>query len=167
MGKGTGWRFLFPSPMGAFHLWFGITGRVLMWKMRKRGWGWRACGSGWSFRAGTLCSNQPGVLGQPFEPHGHCLKILKSAVLISSSRAEFTFWFGRKVGDMLRILIVEDNQIFREAFKTVIQDRLPSLVIEEAGTGEEALQRIKEAPPDLIFVDMRLGGMDGLPSPKK
>ena len=63
---------------------------------------------------------------------------------------------------MLRVLIIEDNRIFREAFKTVLQDRLPSLVIEEAGNGEEAVQRINEAPPDLMFVDMRLGGMTGL-----
>ena len=63
---------------------------------------------------------------------------------------------------MIRVFIVEDNQIFREAFKTVLQDRLPSLVIEEAVNGEEAVQRINEAPPDLMFVDMRLGGMTGL-----
>ena len=63
---------------------------------------------------------------------------------------------------MLRLLIIEDNQNFREAFKTVLRDRLPSLVIEEAGNGEEALQRIKETTPDLIFVDMRLAGINGL-----
>ncbi len=63
---------------------------------------------------------------------------------------------------MLRVLIIEDNQIFREAFKTVLQDRLPSLVIEEAGNGEEALQKINGAPPDLIFADMRLAEMNGL-----
>ena len=63
---------------------------------------------------------------------------------------------------MLRVLIIEDNQIFREAFKTVLQDRLPSFVIEEAGNGEEALQKINGAPPDLIFADMRLAEMNGL-----
>jgi two-component system response regulator YesN len=63
---------------------------------------------------------------------------------------------------MLRVLIIEDNQIFREAFKTVLQERLPSLVIEEAGNGEEALRKINGAPPDLIFADMRLAEMNGL-----
>jgi two-component system response regulator YesN len=63
---------------------------------------------------------------------------------------------------MIRVLIVEDNHIFREAFREVLQERLPSLVIEEAGNGEEALQRIKEAPPDFIFTDQRLAGMNGL-----
>jgi two-component system, response regulator YesN len=64
--------------------------------------------------------------------------------------------------NMLRVLIVEDNPIFREAFKTGLQERLPFLVIEEAGNGDQALQRIKETPPDLIFTDMRLAGMNGL-----
>ena len=68
---------------------------------------------------------------------------------------------------MLRVFIVEDNRLFREAFKTILQERLPSIVIEEAGNGEEALQRIDGVPPDLMFVDMRLGGMTGLELAKK
>ena len=70
---------------------------------------------------------------------------------------------GWNVGrNMLRALIVEDNRLFREAFKTGLHDRLPSVVIEEAGNGEEALQRINVAPPDLIFADISLAGMNGL-----
>jgi two-component system, response regulator YesN len=63
---------------------------------------------------------------------------------------------------MIRALIVEDNYIFRETFKEVLQERLPLIVIEEAGNAEEAMQRIKEAPPDFIFTDQRLAGMNGL-----
>lgn len=63
---------------------------------------------------------------------------------------------------MVRVLIVEDNRLFREAFSTSLHERIPSAVIEEAGNGEEALQRINGAPPDLIFTDMRLTGMNGL-----
>ena len=68
---------------------------------------------------------------------------------------------------MLRVFIVEDNRIFRESFKTILQERLPSIVIEEAGNGEEALQRIEGGPPDLMFVDMRLGGITGLELARK
>jgi len=63
---------------------------------------------------------------------------------------------------MVRVLIVEDNRLFREAFSTILHERIPSVVIEEAGNGEEALQRINGTPPDLIFTDMRLAGMNGL-----
>ncbi len=63
---------------------------------------------------------------------------------------------------MLRVLIIEDNQVFREAFGQVLQERIPSVVVEEAGNGQEAMERINAAPPDLIFTDYRLAGMSGL-----
>jgi len=63
---------------------------------------------------------------------------------------------------MLRVLIVEDNRIFREAFKKGLLDYFPSMVIEEAPNGEEALQKIKEGLPGLIFMDVRLPGINGL-----
>jgi DNA-binding NarL/FixJ family response regulator len=63
---------------------------------------------------------------------------------------------------MLRVLIVEDNRIFREAFKKGLVDYFPSMVIEEAGNADEALQRIKGGPPDLIFMDIHLPGVNGL-----
>ncbi len=63
---------------------------------------------------------------------------------------------------MLRALIVEDNLFFREAFKTSFHEHLPFVVLEEAGSGEEALERFDGAPPDLIFTDIRMPGMNGL-----
>jgi YesN/AraC family two-component response regulator len=63
---------------------------------------------------------------------------------------------------MLRVLIVEDNRIFREAFKKRLDDNFPSIVVEEAANGEEALQKINKASPHLIFMDIRLPGVTGL-----
>ena len=63
---------------------------------------------------------------------------------------------------MLNVLIVEDNRIFREAFQKGLVDYFPSMVIEEAANGDEALQKIKESRPDLIFMDIRLPGINGL-----
>jgi len=63
---------------------------------------------------------------------------------------------------MLSVLIVEDNQIFREAFKSRLTDDFPSMVIKEASNGDEALREVGEAPPDLIFMDIRLPGANGL-----
>ena len=65
-------------------------------------------------------------------------------------------------GKMLRILIVEDNRIFREAFKKRLDDHFPSMVVEEAANGEEALEKINRASPHLIFMDIRLPGVNGL-----
>jgi DNA-binding NarL/FixJ family response regulator len=63
---------------------------------------------------------------------------------------------------MLKVLIVEDNRIFREAFKKGLLDYFPFMVIEEAANSDDALQKIKGGPPDLIFMDIRLPGINGL-----
>ncbi|MBI4596525.1 MAG: response regulator transcription factor [Candidatus Tectomicrobia bacterium] len=63
---------------------------------------------------------------------------------------------------MLRVLLVEDNNIFREAFMENLSQHFPSLVIEEAVNSDEALQKINRASPQLIFMDIRLPGMNGL-----
>jgi YesN/AraC family two-component response regulator len=63
---------------------------------------------------------------------------------------------------MVKVLLVEDNRIYREAFKQSLCQHFPSLSIEAAGNGEEALQRITGISPHLIFIDIRLPGMNGL-----
>jgi DNA-binding NarL/FixJ family response regulator len=68
---------------------------------------------------------------------------------------------------MLRILIVEDKAIFREELKKWLYGHFPSMVIEEAGDGDEALQKVYGNPPHLIFMDIRLPGVNGLQLTRK
>jgi YesN/AraC family two-component response regulator len=63
---------------------------------------------------------------------------------------------------MARVLLVEDNRTFREAFSNNLAAHFPRLIIDEAADGEEALEKIRENSPDLIFMDMRLPGKNGL-----
>ena len=63
---------------------------------------------------------------------------------------------------MLRVLLVEDNRTYREAFKENLREHFPSVLIDEAENGNEAIKKINAAPPHLIFMDIRLPGMNGL-----
>jgi len=63
---------------------------------------------------------------------------------------------------MLRVLLVEDNRIYREVFKGALHQHFPGISIEEADNAEEALKKIMAGTPGLIFVDIRLPGMNGL-----
>ncbi len=63
---------------------------------------------------------------------------------------------------MLRVLLVEDNDMFREAFKKRLYDDFSFMVIEEAANGDEALEEIRRTPPHLVFMDIRLPGINGL-----
>jgi DNA-binding NarL/FixJ family response regulator len=69
--------------------------------------------------------------------------------------------------DMFRTLIVEDSTFFRQLLKETLLSRFPKMDIFEAGNGEEALQKIKTKPPDLIFMDIKLPGESGLELTKK
>ncbi len=61
-----------------------------------------------------------------------------------------------------RILIVEDNDIYRGLFKNILQRTFPNLAIYEAQNGREALYKVDAFLPDLIFMDIHLGEENGL-----
>jgi two-component system, response regulator YesN len=63
---------------------------------------------------------------------------------------------------MLRALIVDDYRFFREAFKTRLLEHFPSMIIQEAIDGKEAMEKINQMPPHLIFMDICLPGSNGL-----
>ncbi len=61
-----------------------------------------------------------------------------------------------------RILIVDDNDIYRELFKNILQRTFPNSAIYEAANGREALHKVDAFLPDLIFMDIHLGEENGL-----
>jgi YesN/AraC family two-component response regulator len=65
------------------------------------------------------------------------------------------------------VLIVEDNLTFRHALAEILQSQFPDMVIAEAGNGVEAFERIQDFKPDLIFMDVRLPGENGLEITRK
>lgn len=64
--------------------------------------------------------------------------------------------------DKFRILIVEDNGLFRQTLRESLQMSFPGVAIDEATNGVEALQRVQAFFPDLILMDIRLPGENGL-----
>ena len=62
----------------------------------------------------------------------------------------------------LKTLIVEDNASFREMLREKLQTLSPSMIIYEAAEGNEALQKVDALKPELIFMDIRLPGENGI-----
>lgn len=61
----------------------------------------------------------------------------------------------------MRILIVDDHQLFRAGLRLVL-DQQPDLeVIGEAGSGPSALEAIEKLSPELVLMDVGLPGLDG------
>ena len=70
---------------------------------------------------------------------------------------------GREGKDiMFRIMLVEDSHSFRQVVKFYLLSEFSSICIVEAGDGVEALKEIDSYPPNLIFMDIRLPGENGL-----
>ena len=58
------------------------------------------------------------------------------------------------------ILVVDDDEARRELFLRIL--RLDGYGVDLAATADEAIDRINEAPPDLILLDVHLEGMSGI-----
>ena len=69
-------------------------------------------------------------------------------------------WPGEK--KMCSVLLVEDNATFRKSLKEMLALRFPRLEIGEASDGEQALQELGNINPDIIFMDIKLPGKNGL-----
>lgn len=67
-----------------------------------------------------------------------------------------------KAETVQRIFIVEDHEVVRQGYILMLELEPGLTVCGEAGTAHEALERIPEAAPDLIIVDVSLPGMDGI-----
>lgn len=68
---------------------------------------------------------------------------------------------------MFNTLLVEDNVSFRQALSDTLISYFPSIDVDEAGDGEEALSKVEYQRPDLIFMDVQLPGENGLEVTKK
>ena len=58
-----------------------------------------------------------------------------------------------------RILIVDDDRLLQNSLTAILRERHQPLV---AGSGEEALRLLQRTPVDLVLLDVRLPGMDGI-----
>jgi DNA-binding NarL/FixJ family response regulator len=66
----------------------------------------------------------------------------------------------------IRVLLVEDNDIFREALELLFGLRSDVEVVASVGEGEAAVQAVREHRPDVVLMDYRLPGMDGVQTTK-
>ena len=68
---------------------------------------------------------------------------------------------------MLKTLIVEDSAPFRQSLREMLCERFPTIVVDEAENGEEALQKIEDSLPHLVFMDIKLPDENGLEVTRK
>ncbi|MUT68766.1 response regulator [Paenibacillus sp. NEAU-GSW1] len=63
---------------------------------------------------------------------------------------------------MLKLLIVDDEQIEREGMAAILRNSFPDTLIEQAKNGKAAVELVPVYEPDLILMDIRMPIMNGL-----
>lgn len=64
---------------------------------------------------------------------------------------------------MYKILIVDDEQLERDALKAIINKGIDSIIeIQEAVNGRGAIVKSRSFTPDIIFLDIKMPGIDGI-----
>jgi len=65
----------------------------------------------------------------------------------------------------VRVLLVDDEDTYRETLAKVLRRR--GMDVATAGGGSEGLDRLRERAPDVVVLDLRMPGQDGLATLKE
>ena len=62
----------------------------------------------------------------------------------------------------IRVLVVDDHDLFRRGLMEVLDEESDMEVIGEARNGLEAIDRVEELSPDVVFMDLNMPGQNGI-----
>ena len=65
-------------------------------------------------------------------------------------------------GDVIRVLVVDDQALVRGGFRMILESQPDIEVVDEAADGSAALALCRTLRPDVVLMDVRMPGMDGL-----
>ncbi|WP_404351901.1 response regulator transcription factor [Phycicoccus jejuensis] len=68
---------------------------------------------------------------------------------------------------MIRLLIVDDHPAFRRGLELMLSDVDDIEVVAQAASGEEAVELAAQVPPDVVLMDLRMPGLDGIESTRR
>jgi len=63
---------------------------------------------------------------------------------------------------MIRVVLVDDQAVVRAGFRVLLEDSHDIEVVGEAASGPEAVHIVEKAAPDVVLMDVRMPGGDGL-----
>jgi DNA-binding NarL/FixJ family response regulator len=70
-------------------------------------------------------------------------------------------------GPAVRVLLADDQALFREALATLLGARPEVQVVGEAGDGFQALQRSADLRPDVVLMDLHMPVLDGIAATRR
>lgn len=70
-------------------------------------------------------------------------------------------------GAAVRVLLVDDHQVVRRGLRTFLEVQDDIDVVGEAPDGEEGIARAEELRPDIVLMDVKMPGIDGIEALRK
>jgi DNA-binding NarL/FixJ family response regulator len=67
----------------------------------------------------------------------------------------------------IRVLLVDDQALLRKGFRMILEEESDIDVVSEAADGESAVTSTREYQPDVVLMDVRMPGMDGIQATEK
>jgi DNA-binding NarL/FixJ family response regulator len=67
----------------------------------------------------------------------------------------------------IRVLTVDDQPVFLEAARTLIASTPGFALAGEAASGDEAIAAVEELRPDMVLLDVRMSGLDGIETARR
>ncbi|MCL3993311.1 response regulator [Streptomyces lavenduligriseus] len=66
------------------------------------------------------------------------------------------------MGEPVKVLLVDDHQVVRRGLRTFLEVQDDIEVVGEAADGAEGVARAEELRPDIVLMDIKMPGMDGI-----
>jgi len=70
-------------------------------------------------------------------------------------------------GGRLRVVIADDQALVRAGFRLILETEDGIEVVGEAGDGQEAIGLVRRFRPDVVLMDVRMPGLDGLEATRR
>jgi len=67
----------------------------------------------------------------------------------------------------IRILIADDHPVFRDGLRALLGTVEDCELVGEAASGQEAVERAAELQPDVVLMDVRMPGLDGIEASRR
>jgi DNA-binding NarL/FixJ family response regulator len=64
--------------------------------------------------------------------------------------------------DSIRVLIADDHPLFRDGMRGLLGSLPDMEVVGEASSGEQAIELARELQPDVILMDIKMPGINGI-----
>jgi DNA-binding NarL/FixJ family response regulator len=88
-------------------------------------------------------------------------------MMVESPESEPIAYDEARGGELIRIVVADDHPIFRDGLRKLLTLEADFRVVAEARDGKEVLEVLDEHQPDILLLDLKMPGVDGLTALQK